>query len=191
MTQMRNLERRDFLGGAMAVFPLSFLRQLTKAPAAPVVARVPAGADRLGENHTIGVSSTSFKVLTQDRGGSLFLMEHTNQKKGGPPRHLHHNEDEWFYAVEGEYIVEVGSERFQLKSGDSILALREVPHAWAFVGDTAGKMLIAFAPANKMEAFFRESMKRHNSAYSNSAAANDKEFFRAYGMELLGPPLSV
>jgi hypothetical protein len=78
-----------------------------------------------------------------------------------------------------------------LKSGDSILGPREVPHAWAFVGDTPGRLLIAFAPANKMEAFFRETMKRHDSAYSNSSDANDKEFFHAYGMELLGPLLSV
>jgi hypothetical protein len=32
-------------------------------------------------------------------------------------------------------------------------------------------MLIAFAPANKMEAFFREGMKRHDNAYSSSANA--------------------
>ena len=38
---------------------------------------------------------------------------------------------------------------------------------------------------------FRETMKRHVSAYSNPNEPNDKEFFRAYGMELLGPPLSV
>src|SRR5690242_16677399 len=179
MTQLLNLQRRDFLGGAMAVFPLTLLGQSTKAPAASVVARVPAGADRLGENHTLGVSSTAFKVLTQDSGGGLFVMEHSNRKKGGPPRHLHHNEDEWFYIIEGDYIAEVGSERFELKPGDSILGPREIPHAWAFVGDTTGKMLIAFAPANKMEAFFREGMNRHNNAYSNSAASDDKEFFHA------------
>lgn len=187
MTQIRNMERRDFLGGAMAVFPLGLLGQSIKAPAASVVARVPSGADRLGEIHAIGVSSTSFKVLTKDSGGDLFIMEHTNQKKGGPPRHLHHNEDEWFHVVEGEYIVEVGSERFQLKSGDSILAPRELPHAWAFVGDTPGKMLIAFAPANKMEAFFRDNAKRRK----DGAYLNDAGVYRAYGLELLGPPLSV
>jgi len=152
---------------------------------------VPHGEDRQGEHHSIGISSTDFKVSTQDSHGDLFTMEHSSRKKGGPPRHLHHNEDEWFYAIAGEYVVEIGPERFRLKSGDSVLAPREVPHAWAFVGDTPGKMLIAFAPANKMEAFFREGMKRHNNAYSNSDNANDKEFFRAYGMELLGPPLSV
>jgi mannose-6-phosphate isomerase-like protein (cupin superfamily) len=188
---MQNMERRSFLGAVMAAFPLALMGQSTKTSTPVRAARVPGGEDRFGEHHTLGVSSTDFKVSTQDSSGCLFLMEHANRKKGGPPRHLHHNEDEWFYAIEGEYILEVGSERFRLKSGDSILAPREVPHAWAFVGDTPGKMLIAFAPANKMEAFFRESMKRHDSAYSNSANANDKELFHAYGMELLGPPLSV
>jgi quercetin dioxygenase-like cupin family protein len=192
MTQLRILERRGFLGGALATFPLALLgQQSPKAPTASAVAPVRAGEDRVGELHTLGVSSTAFKVLTRDSGGGLFIMEHSNRKKGGPPRHLHHNEDEWFYVIEGDYIAEVGSERFELKPGDSILGPREIPHAWAFVGDTPGKMLIAFAPANKMEAFFRDGMKRHNNAYSNSAAADDKEFFRAYGMELLGPPLSV
>jgi len=191
MTKVRNWERRDFLGGAMAAFPLVLLGQSAKAPAASVVVPVPAGEDRLGEHHTIGVSSTAFKVLTKDSGGDLFVIEHANHRKGGPPRHLHHHEDEWFYVIEGEYIAEIGSEHFQLKAGDSLLGPREVPHAWAFVGDTPGKLLISFAPANKMEAFFREGMKRHASAFSNSANADDKEFFHAYGMELLGPPLSV
>jgi len=48
-------------------------------------------------------------------------------------------------------------------------------------------MLIAFAPDNKMEAFFREGMRRRDNAYSNSGNPNDKESFRAYDMELLGP----
>ena len=58
----------------------------------------------------IGVSSTDFKVATGDARGGLFAMEHTNRKKGGVPRHLHHNEDEWFYVIEGDYIAEVGGE---------------------------------------------------------------------------------
>ena len=189
---MHVMGRRSFLGAAMAAaFPLALVGQSSTTSTPVRATRVPAGEDRFGEHHNLGVSSTDFKVPTEDSRGGLFIMEHTNRKKGGPPRHLHHNEDEWFYAIEGEYIVEVGSERFRLKSRDSILGPREVPHAWAFVGDTPGKLLIAFAPANKMEAFFRETMKRHSSSYSNPNDLNDKDFFRAYGMELLGPPLSV
>jgi hypothetical protein len=39
-----------------------------------------------------------------------------------------------------------------------------------------------------MEAFFREYMKREG---NGNGYSNDAQFFRAYGMELLGPPLSV
>jgi quercetin dioxygenase-like cupin family protein len=184
---MRKMERRPFLGTALAGFPFALMGQTLSASKPTKIPPVLGGEDRSGEHHTIGVSSTDFKVLTDDSGGGLFIMQHTNRKKGGPPRHLHHNEDEWFYAIEGEYIIEVGSARFQLKSGDSILAPRETPHAWAFVGNTPGKLMIAFAPANKMEAFFRENEKSHK----DGGYINDAQVYRAYGLELLGPPLSL
>jgi len=180
---MGNLDRRSFLGTALASLPLAMLGQTgdVKAKSVPV----PNGEDRLGERHVIGVSSTAFKVLTGDSAGALFVMEHASRKKGGPPRHLHHNENEWFYVMEGEYIAEIGSQRFQLKPGDSILGPREVPHTWAYVGEGPGKLLIAFAPAGKMEAFFRDNEKRRKTGeYLNDAAV-----YRAYGLELLGPPL--
>jgi hypothetical protein len=63
--------------------------------------------------------------------------------------------------LDGEYIVEVGSERFRLKPGDSILGPREIPHSWAFAGGSSGKLLIAFAPANKTgKAFDAETRRR-------------------------------
>jgi hypothetical protein len=34
------------------------------------------------------------------------------------------------------------------------LGPRQVPHTWAFVGDSTGRVLISFTPAGKMEAFF-------------------------------------
>jgi hypothetical protein len=74
-----------------------------------------------------------------------------------------------------------------LKPGDSILGPREIPHAWAFVGDNQGRMLIAFAPANKMEAFFRDNAKRRK----DGEYLNDAQPYHAYGLELLGPPLSL
>jgi len=61
---------------------------------------------------------------------------------------------------------------------------------WAFVGDTPGRLLIAFAPADKMEEYFR-TFKARGGTYSNWNDPQDKERMRAYGMELLGPPLSL
>ena len=218
---MRDLDRRAFVGAALAAFPLAVLGRTSKSAASSKIimpeasgagtkgagldaarrvetstadaaaakaALVPHGEDREGAHHSIGVSTTDYKVTTRDSGGALFIFEHNHHtKKGGPPRHLHHNEDEWFYVIEGDYIIEAGTERFHLGPGDSILGPREVPHVWAFVGDTPGKLLIAFAPANKMEAFFRDNAKQ----MSGGKYANEAEMYQAYGMELLGPPLSV
>ena len=150
----------------------------------PSALRVAAGEDRFGERRGLGISSIDFKVSTQDATG-LFILENTFREKGGPARHLHYDQEEWFYALEGEFIVEVGQERTRLKPGDSLLAPRKVPHVWACVGSTGGRILIAFTPAGKMEAFFREV------ARANAMPPQNPELWRAHGMELLGPPLSL
>ena len=184
---MKDMERRTLLSAAIAAVPMALFAQSVGTTTPRKAIHVSTGEDRLGERHIIGVSSTAFKVLTDDTSGGLFVIEHTSQKKGGPPRHLHHNENEWFYVLEGEYIAEIGSERFHLKQGDSVLGPREVPHAWAFVGDSQGKLLIAFTPAGKMESFFRDNTKRRK----DGEYLSDAEVYRAYGLELVGPPLSV
>lgn len=185
---MQEMQRRSFLGLALAGLPLTPLGQTLKPTPTARPVRVPSGEDREGKSRAIGISATTYKVLTRDTGGALFVMEQSNSKKGGPPRHLHHDQDELFYALEGDYIVEIGSDRFNLKAGDSILAPREVPHAWAFVGNAAGRLLISFAPAGKMEAFFGE---RGSRGVKPGEYATDASFFQAYGMELVGPPLKV
>ena len=106
------------------------------------------------KKHSLGFSTIAFKVATGDTGGSLFVMEHSNLAKGGPYRHLHPDQDEWMYALAGEFHVEVGEQKLTLKPGDSVLMPRQVPHVWAQVSDTPGKLLIGFTPAGRMEAFF-------------------------------------
>ncbi len=148
----------------------------------PSVVKIAAGEDQFGEYRSNGIGYVAFKVTSPDPNGPL-IIEITLHEKGGPARHLHHDQDEWFYAVEGEFILEVGQERMRLNPGDSILVPRNTPHAWAFVGDTTGRMLFTFLPAGKMEAFFREITK------ANAVAPQDPDLWRTYGMELVGPPL--
>lgn len=150
----------------------------------PSVDRVKAGEDRFGEHRGLGISTIAFKVVSQDSNG-LLIIENSFRAKGGPARHLHYDQDEWFYAVEGEFIIEVGQEKFSMKPGDSLLAPRQIPHVWAYVGDTIGRMLITFMPAGKMEAFFREVTK------ANAMPPQNPEFWHMHGMALIGPPLIV
>jgi quercetin dioxygenase-like cupin family protein len=144
---------------------------------------IQAGEDWHGEQRGLRMSQIDFKVVTA--GGDLLIIENTFQAGGGPPRHLHHDQEEWFYAVRGEFIFEVGQERFLLRPGDSLLAPRKVPHVWAFTGGGQGKILIAFQPAGQMEAFFRAIMQ------GNVPPPVDPEVWRRHGMELLGPPLAL
>ena len=84
-----------------------------------------------------------------------------------------------------EFVIEIGDERFTLHPGDSEFAPRRIPHVWAYVGSSPGKLLIAFTPAGKMEAFFNETTK------ANAMPAQDPGLWRTHGMELMGPPLAV
>ncbi|MBC7810357.1 MAG: cupin domain-containing protein [Burkholderiales bacterium] len=150
----------------------------------PPILKVAAGEDQFGEFRGLGVSLITFKVLSPEPDG-LLVLENTFHAKGGPGRHLHHEQDEWFYVVEGEFIIEVGEERFELKPGDSLLAPRRIPHVWAFAGEGTGRILVTFSPAGKMEAFFREVTK------ANAMPPQNPELWRAHGMELMGPPLAI
>ncbi len=151
----------------------------------PPALLVAAGDDHFGEKRSLGISSINFKVVPQDSNG-IFIIENSFREKGGPARHLHYDQDEWFYVLEGEFAFEVGEEKFKLKPSDSLLGPRKVPHVWAFAGSAPrGKILIAFLPAGKMEAFFREVTK------ANAMPPQDPNLWQAHGMELLGPPLAI
>jgi mannose-6-phosphate isomerase-like protein (cupin superfamily) len=147
--------------------------------------RVAQGADRLDEHLGNSISDFFFKVSTEDSHGGLLVVEMTHHAKGGPGRHFHYDQDEWFYVVEGEYVFEVGQEQFRLTPGDSVFGPRKVPHVWAFVGDQPGRILFIFTPAGQIEAFFQEIGK------VQALPPLDPALFNAYGMELVGPPLAL
>ena len=149
---------------------------------------VPAGADRFrGKREVFGSRVIDTKVSTLDTNGGLSISELIDVEKGGPSRHLHHEQEEWFYVVEGEYLIEVGDERYELGPGDSVLAPREVAHVWAHVGEGTGRLIVTLQPAGEIEAFFDELAKLGSSPKREEL----RRAFSSHGMELVGPPLSI
>ena len=150
---------------------------------------VPAGRDRFRGQREIQFTRTliDIKVSTLDTNGALSVAEITSLHKGGPARHLHHEQDEWFYAVEGEYVIEVGEERYELGPGDSVLAPRKVAHVWAYVGEGTGRLIAALQPAGEIEAFFDELATLGSSPEREVL----RRVFSSHGLELIGPPLSM
>jgi mannose-6-phosphate isomerase-like protein (cupin superfamily) len=152
-------------------------------------AYVPAGGDRFRRQSEIRFTRTAIdtKVSTLDTLGGLSVLEITSFDKGGPPRHLHHEQEEWFYVVEGEYVIEVGEERFELGPGDSVLAPRKVAHVWAHVGEGTGRQIATLQPAGEIEAFFDELATLGSSPEREVL----RRAFSSHGMELTGPPLPI
>jgi mannose-6-phosphate isomerase-like protein (cupin superfamily) len=149
---------------------------------------VPNGENRFKEELKIwGVIPLQIKISTDDTDGALFGFEHADMGKGGPPRHFHYEQDEWFYAIKGTFAFEVGDKQFTLGPGDSLLAPRMVPHVWAYLGDDPGTLLLAVQPAGSMEAFFRQSCEMTRLPTPEEA----DQMFAAHGMKVVGSPLDV
>jgi quercetin dioxygenase-like cupin family protein len=126
------------------------------------------------------------KVSAEDTDGGLAMFVQTGTKaRGGPPLHLHPNQDEIFYVIEGEYRFQVGDDEYAMKSGDTIFLPRNVPHAFVQLTETA-RMMVTYQPAGKMESFFRTTA-------SWTAPPTVEEIacvFKDHDMIVVGPPLS-
>jgi quercetin dioxygenase-like cupin family protein len=184
--------RRRSIFKAMLATPLGlFADQQNVAPRAGGI-RVGAGADRFDDVRKLpGGDLLYVKVATQDTNGAFYMTEQPIARRGsGPPKHYHEAQDEWFYCLAGEYLFEIGDERFRLATGESALAPRRVPHAFVYDAPDTGRLLVGFTPAGRMEQFFRDVEKRGQ--YFGAGTAADKETARReYGIVNVGPPLSI
>jgi mannose-6-phosphate isomerase-like protein (cupin superfamily) len=145
---------------------------------------IPAGEDRFGKFKTLGISLIAVKV-SREESSDLFMVEITLDRKGGPAKHLHYSQDEWFYVVEGDFLIEAGDQRLRMKPGDSLFVRRKTPHVWANVGNGRLRFLASVSPAGKLEAFFE------NAAKYNEPPGSDQAMWHPYDMEWVGPPLKL
>ena len=185
------LSRRSLCKSLFAL-PVALAAQSQLASPSPGIAKVPAGAGRFNDVIKLpGGDLVYVKVGTQDSSGALFMTEQPIQRRGaGPPKHYHEAQDEWFYCLAGEYVVEIGDKRFRLAAGDSVLGPRRVPHAFVYDGTGPGRLLVAFTPAERIEQFFRDLEKRGH--YFGNGTPEEREIARReYGIVNVGPPLTL
>ena len=88
-------------------------------------------------------------------GGASATLTHLSPPGGGVPPHLHQNEDETFFVLEGEYEFLVNGEWVRRSSGDTLHAVRGSLHGFRNAGSTDGKLLVFVAPAG-LENFLEE-----------------------------------
>jgi len=129
----------------------------------------------------------------RETGGRYTLVELWATKEGEVPWHVHHNEDEAFYILEGEMTVHVGKQTFKGTAGSFIFAPRGIPHAYTVDSPGYARVLMFFSPSG-FEGFIRETSTPADSLVPPppSPIAMDFEELVAlaqrYGAEFVDPP---
>src|SRR5439155_3166200 len=70
----------------------------------------------------------TFKVVGDDTNGAFTVAELTAGPELGPPPHIHHNNDESFYILEGTFDFSLAGQAFTARVGEFIHLPRGVVH---------------------------------------------------------------
>lgn len=149
--------------------------------------KVDSGKDRFDQPIKYrGINPNDVKISAKDTDGQLSVFEYVGFQKIGPPLHIHFNQDEIFYVVEGEFLFQLDSEKMTLKAGDTIFLPQNVPHTWLQLSDK-GKLVYLLQPAGQMEEFF----KKMNELKGPPTEELVQQIHQAHGMKIVGPPISL
>src|SRR6476659_7259856 len=91
------------------------------------------GEGRSVENPVGGV--TMFKVTSDESGGRLTVIEGVSAPGEGPPLHVHHEQDEFIYTLEGTFRVKLGDEMIEMLPGSFVFIPRHTHHTWQNASD--------------------------------------------------------
>ena len=184
--------RRDtFLFSTMALLGTRFFRKLKSLQTGRAIKgfKVNAGEARFGRHYKmkgVTLNNLDIKISGSDTADDLAVFEQTGlTQNGGPPLHIHLFQDEWFYVIEGNYLFQVGDDRYSMSPGDTIFLPRTVPHAFVQLSDR-GKMIVSYLPAGKMEAFFKITDQWE----TPPTQAEIARVFEAHDMKIVGKPLN-
>ena len=93
---------------------------------------------------SVAVVGSVYKYLAtgEDTGGAYSLFGAlVPPKDPGPPPHIHRNEDEAFYILQGEFSIFLGGEEFRAKPGDFIFLPRGIRHSFSSGSDEDGRLI--------------------------------------------------
>ena len=102
------------------------------------------------------------------------------------PHHVHRNEDEAFYILEGTVAFLCGDAWHVAGPNTWVFGPRDIPHGFRVIGSTPARMLLQCAPAG-FERFVRELSLPVDATPSLPDLAVLIATAARYGIEILGP----
>jgi mannose-6-phosphate isomerase-like protein (cupin superfamily) len=94
--------------------------------------------------------------VTGKETGDLYSSVEVVDPEGEGPLHVHHNEDEGFWILEGELTFEVGEEKIKASAGSFVFGPKDVPHRYT-VDSGLARLLYIFSPAGFEEFIYATS----------------------------------
>jgi mannose-6-phosphate isomerase-like protein (cupin superfamily) len=111
---------------------------------------------REGRNVAFRGLGVRFMIDAARSGGGFSLVEHPIAPRTlASPLHVHRNEDEYSYVLEGEVGVQVGDEVRYARPGDLVFKPRGIWHAFWNRADDPARLLEIISPAG-FEGYFAE-----------------------------------
>jgi quercetin dioxygenase-like cupin family protein len=151
--------------------------------------KVTNGEARSGEHYKmkgVTLNTLDIKISGKDTNNKIAVFEQIGlTPNGGPPLHIHPYQDEWFYVIEGEYLFQVGIDKYLMKAGDTIFLPKKIQHAFIQLSEK-GKMIVSYLPAGKMEAFFKVT----NEWKTPPLQEEINKTFEDHDMKIVGKPLT-
>jgi quercetin dioxygenase-like cupin family protein len=134
------------------------------------------------------------KVGAKQSGGAFTLIEWCAPAGFGPPRHVHQQEDEVFYVMEGEMRVVCGSKTWEASTGSLVFLPRGIEHAFIVLGEAPIRGLQITSPAD-FEDFVAEVGRRPETPGLPTPQMPDiarlNEVALRRGSPTVGPPLHI
>jgi quercetin dioxygenase-like cupin family protein len=132
----------------------------------------------------------TWKATAAETGGAFLAFEDHMPRGKTTPLHLHPNEDEALYVLEGELLVHVEGEEHKVGRGGLFVAPRGVAHAFMVTSETAH--VFSFQTPGTGERFYRDASEP---ATSDADVSRPPDFARlrevadrSPSIEVLGPP---
>ena len=130
---------------------------------------------------------TVFRAEGDATDGHFMLMEAVSMPPGlASPLHVHRNEDEAFYVLEGTIAFLCGTTWRVAGPGTWVYGPRNIQHGFRVIGDSPARMLLQCAPAG-FEKFVRELSVPVDTPPAPPATDLLMAAAARYGVQILGP----
>ncbi len=138
----------------------------------------------------------NIRVSEKDNADGTSVLEHRAYQNDSPPLHIHQNEDEIFYVLEGEFRFLIKDEQYHLSAGDILTAPKGIPHTYKIESAGGGKWL-TIIHGSDFESFVKEigrpadkiELPNPSGAPSKEAVEELTRIAKTFHIDIAGPPL--